>query len=58
MAFDMGENNSFSFTCYVKTVPVYHFKAVWVVLYPSVKEFFKTIYLQDQNNRVLFIESF
>ena len=31
---------------------------VWVVLHPSVKEFFKTTYKQQQNNDVLFIESF
>ena len=54
----MGENSSFIFTCYVKTIPVYSFKLVWVVLHPSVKDFFKTIYLQVQNNDVLFIESF
>ena len=40
----MGENSSFIFICYVKTVPVYDFVLVCVVLYPSVKEFFKTIY--------------
>ena len=40
----MGENSSFTFTCYVKTVPVYDFKLVWVVLHPCVKEFFKKIY--------------
>ena len=28
------------FTCYVKTVPVYDFKLIWIVLHPSVKEFF------------------
>ena len=28
----MGENSSFIFTCYVKTVPVYDFKLVWIVL--------------------------
>ena len=48
----MGENSSFIFTCYVKTVPVYNFKLGWVVPHPSVKEFFKTIYVQEQNNDV------
>ena len=33
----MGENSSFIFTCYVKTVKVYDFKLVWVVLDPSVQ---------------------
>ena len=40
----MGENSSFIFTCYVKTVSIYDFKLVLVVLHPPVKEFFKTIY--------------
>ena len=40
----MGENSCFIFTCQsVKTVPLYDLKPVWVVLHPSVKEFFKTI---------------
>ena len=39
----MGENSSFIFTGYFKTVPVYDFKLVWVVLHLSVKDFFKTI---------------
>ena len=54
----MGENSSFIFTGYVKTVPVYDSKLVWVVLHLSVQEFFKTIYQQEQNNDVMFIESF
>ena len=40
----MGENGSFILTCYIKAVPVYDFKLVWVVLHLPVKEFFKTIY--------------
>ena len=40
----MGENSSFIFIRHFKTVPVYGFKLVWVVLHPSVKEFFKTIH--------------
>ena len=40
----MGESGSFILTCYIKTVPVYDFKLVWVLLHPPVKEFFKTIY--------------
>ena len=43
----MGENSSFNITCYVKTVPVYDFTLVWVVLH-----------LSEQTNDVLFIESF
>ena len=54
----MGENSSFIFTCYLKTVPVYDFKLVWVVLHRYVKEVFKTIYLQEQNNDGVFKESF
>ena len=54
----MGENSSFIFTCYIKIVPVYNFKLVWVALHLSDKEFFKTIYQQEQNNDVLFIEPF
>ena len=46
----MGNNSSFIFTCYVKTVPVYDL--VWVVLHSSVKEFFKMIYWQEKNNDV------
>ena len=26
----MSQNNSFIFTCYVKTVPAYNFKLIWV----------------------------
>ena len=33
----MGENNSF--ICIIKTVPVYDFKLVWVVLHPLPKNF-------------------
>ena len=40
----MGENGSFILTCYIKTVSVYDFKLVWVILHLPVKEFFKTIY--------------
>ena len=54
----MGENSSFIFTWYLKTFPVYDFKLVWVVLHLYFKELFKTIYQQEQNNDVLFIESF
>ena len=39
-----GENGFFILTCYIKTVPVYDFKLVWVILHLPVKEFFKTIY--------------
>ena len=50
----MGENSSFIFTCYVKTIPVYDFetvpdydfKLVWVgSIDPSVKEFTKRLVL-------------
>ena len=34
----MGENSSFIFTSYVKTVPVYDFELVWVVLHPPVRD--------------------
>ena len=54
----MGENSSFIFTCYVKTVPGDDFKFVWIVVHPTVNEFFKTIYEQEQNDYGLFIESF
>ena len=54
----IGESSSIIFTCSVKTVPVYDFKLVWVVLHKSVKEYFKTIYQQEQTNDVLFMESF
>ena len=54
----MGENGSFILTCYMKTVPVYDFILVWVVLHPPVKEFFKTTSQQEENNDLLFIESF
>ena len=30
--------------CYAKTVPIYDFKLVWVVLHLSVKQCFKTMY--------------
>ena len=36
----------------------YDFKLVWLVLHPSLKEFIEAIYWQEQNNDVLFIESF
>ena len=39
----MGENSSFTSTCFVKTVPVYDFKLVWVVLRLSVKELYFVI---------------
>ena len=49
----MRENSSFIFICYVKTVPVYDFKLVWVVLYPSVRIFQNDLlYQQEQNNNV------
>ena len=38
------ENGSSIFTCYVKTIPIYDFELVCVVLHPFVKEFFKTMY--------------
>ena len=53
----MGEKSSFICTCFVITVPFYDFKLVWVILDPSVKKFFKTIY-KEQNSDDLFIESF
>ena len=37
----MGENSSFIFACYIKTVPLYDFKLVCVVLHPSSKNFSK-----------------
>ena len=37
----MGENRSFILTCYMKTVSVYDFKLVWVILHLPVKEFSK-----------------
>ena len=54
----MSKNNSSILIFYVKTVPIYTFKLVWVVLHSSVKEVFKTTYKQEQNNDILFIESF
>ena len=54
----MGENSSLTFTCYVKTVPVYDFKPVWVVPHPSVKELFQNDQKREQNDDILFIESF
>ena len=53
-----NENSSFIPSHYVKTVPVYDVRLVWVVLHPFSKECFKTIYYQEQNNDVLFIDSF
>ena len=38
----VGENSSFIFTVYVKSVPLYHCKLAYVVLHMAVKEFFKT----------------
>ena len=38
-----GENRSFIFTVYVKSVALYHFKLTCVVLHMAVKEFFETI---------------
>ena len=35
-----GENSSFIFTVYVKSVPLYSFKLAYVVLHMAVKEFF------------------
>ena len=35
------ENSAFIFTVFVKSVPLYHFKLVCVVLHMAVKEFFK-----------------
>ena len=40
----MAEHSFFIFTSYVKTVPVYDFKLVWVVPHSSVKEIIKMIY--------------
>ena len=34
----VGENNSFIFTCYAKTILFYHFVLVYVVLHMTVKE--------------------
>ena len=40
----MDENDAFILTCYIKTVSVYDFKLVWVILHLPVTEFFRTIY--------------
>ena len=37
-----GENSSFIFTVYIKSVLRYHFKLAFVVLHMTVKEFFGT----------------
>ena len=37
-----GEKRSFIFTVGVKSVPLYHFKLVCVVLHMAVEEFFET----------------
>ena len=37
-----GENSSFIFTDFVKSVPLYHFKLAYVVPRIAVKEFFET----------------
>ena len=46
-----GENSSFIFTVGVKSVPLYHFKLAYVVIYMavSVKEFFETHFQQWRN---------
>ena len=36
-----GENRSFIFTVYVKSVPLYHVKLDYLVLYMGAKEFFE-----------------
>ena len=36
-----GENSSFIFTVFVKSVPLYHFKLAYVVLHMAVKTFSK-----------------
>ena len=37
-----GENSSFIFSVFVRSVPCYHFKLAYVVLHMAVKEFFET----------------
>ena len=37
-----GENSSFIFTVYDKSVPHYHFQLAYVALHMAVKEFFET----------------
>ena len=37
-----GENSSFIFRVGAKSVSIYHFKLVYVVLYMAVKEFLET----------------
>ena len=38
----VGENRSFIFTVYVKSVSLYHFKLAYIMLHMAVKEFFET----------------
>ena len=40
----MGENSSFIFKCYLKTVPVYNFQLVWVVLHPMSENFSRQLF--------------
>ena len=46
----MGENTSFIFIVYVKSVLLYHLKLAYVVLPMAAKEFFET-YFQKWRNR-------
>ena len=54
----MGENSSFIFTCYMKTVrlPVYDFKLVWVVLYPLPKNFFSEGFTNKNKIAMFYLE--
>ena len=52
----MGENSSY-FNELGQDHSICDFKLDWVVLHSSVKEFFKTIYYQEQNTDALLIES-
>ena len=53
-----SENDSFIFTCNVQTVPPYHFQLVFVVLHPTVKEFFVTQSQNWTNGHFLNLQSF
>ena len=44
-----GENSSFIFTVYVKSVLRYHSKIAYVVLHMAVKGFFKTRFQKWRN---------
>ena len=44
-----GENSSFTFTVYVKSVPRCHFQLAYVVLQMAVKEFFEIHFYKGRN---------